>query len=114
MLVGAVAGVLVGVALMFFIFGQVIESRVNDRIDQVNKDFETDLNNFRNDVKKELDARLPPTGTGAVVPTPTPAPSVPPEGEGAITPTPTPSAAPTETATVSPTETATPTPTIAP
>ena len=114
MLVGAAAGVLVGVALMFFIFGQIIEGRVNDRIDEVNKNFETDLNNFRNDVKKELDARLPAGGTGAAIPTPTPVPSIPPEGEGAITPTPTPSAAPTETATVSPTETATPTPTIAP
>ena len=59
MLVGAAAGVLVGVAIMFFIFGQIIEGRVNDRIDEINQNFETDLNNFRNDEKTPCDCPPP-------------------------------------------------------
>ena len=108
MLAGAVAIVLVGVLVMFFIAGRILEHRVDDRIEEVNKDFDASLNRFREDVKKELDARLPATGTGTV-PTPTPFPSdtptPAPTTEGQTTPSPTASPSVTATTEASPTET---------
>ena len=110
MLAGAVAIVLVGVLVMFFIAGRILEHRVDDRIEEVNKDFDASLNRFREDVKKELDARLPATGTGTgTVPTPTPFPSdtptPAPTTEGQTTPSPTASPSATATTEASPTET---------
>jgi hypothetical protein len=113
MLAAAVAVVLIGFAAMLLIAGRIVENRVDDRIAEVNKDFDASLNRFRADVRKELDARLPPAGAGAL-PTPTPLPSATP------TATTTPDAGTTATATASPkgtaspTETATPSPTIGP
>jgi hypothetical protein len=106
MLVVAVAVVLVGMAVLFVIAGQIAQHRVDDRIEQINKDFDTSLNKFRIDVQKELDARLPPAGAAGVptaVPTPTPF--------ATETPTPTPTAEATTTAepTVTATKTASPT-----
>jgi hypothetical protein len=95
-----VALVLVGVLAMFYIAGRILENRVDDRIEEVNKDFDASLNRFREDVKKELDARLPAAGTGGAIPTPTPF----------ATETPSPTATP-DTGTTSPTETATASPT---
>lgn len=107
MLAGAVAVVLICTAAMFAIFGRIVEDRVNDRIEEVNKDFDASLNRFEEDVRRELDARLPQGGgTVPVTPTPTPFPTPTPdptqEGDGgAATPTPTASpdaeASPTET-----------------
>ena len=88
MLIATGAVVLLGVLVMFIIAGNRFEDRVND----VDRQVDQSLNQIRTDVRKELDARLPPGG-GAITPTPTPF----------VTPTPT--AAPTETP---PTETATP------
>jgi hypothetical protein len=107
MLAAAVAIVLVGVLVMFFIAGRILENRVDDRIEEVNKDFDASLNRFREDVKKELDARIPATGAGTV-PTPTPFPTDTP------TPTPTTETTPSPTATPSPTTTAEASPTETP
>ena len=105
----AVAVVLLGVAVMLVIAGGILENRVDDRIDEVNKDFDASLNRFREDVKKELDARIPRHGRRAASPTPTPFPTETP------TPTPTPerrrrrprppSPTPTTSAEATPTET---------
>jgi hypothetical protein len=104
----AVALVLVGVLAMFYIAGRILENRVDDRIEEVNKDFDASLNRFREDVKKELDARIPQTGAGTL-PTPTPVPTETPTPapttEGQTTPTPTASPSPTTTAEATPTET---------
>ena len=102
MLAAAVAVVLVGVLVMFFIAGRILEHRVDDRIEEVNKDFDASLNRFREDVRKELDARLPPGGalpTPTTTPLPTETPSPTPDAGKPATPTNTPSA------TTSPTET---------
>ena len=88
MLIATGAVVLLGVLVMFIIAGNRFDDRVND----VDKQVEQSLNQIRTDVRKELDARLPPGGA-AVTPTPTPF----------VTPTPTPEAESTETPTPSPT-----------
>ena len=108
MLAAAVAVVLVGVLVMFFIAGRILEHRVDDRIEEVNKDFDASLNRFREDVKKELDARAPATGaatppTATPFPTPTPEPTTTPDADTSPTAT----ASPTTTAEASPTETPT-------
>jgi hypothetical protein len=95
MLVVAAIAVLLGVLVMFVIAGRIMEDRLDDRIEQVNKDFDASLNRFRDDVRKELDARLPAAGAGAI-PTPTPVPTE--------TPVPTPTPAAGTTTTPSPTE----------
>jgi hypothetical protein len=115
MLVVAVAVVLVSMIVLFVIAGQIAQHRVDDRIEQINKDFDTSLNKFRTDVQKELDSRLPPAGAAGVpaaVPTPTPfateAPTPSPTAEATTT------AEPTVTATKTPSPTATPSVTIGP
>src|SRR3954452_14203811 len=107
MLAAAVAVVLLGVLVMFMIAGRILENRVDDRIEQVNKDFDASLNRFREDVRKELDARIPATGAGAVPTTPrcateTPPPTTTPNG--GPSPTATPTATATTTAEATPTE----------
>ena len=75
---------LVGVAIMFLIAGQIAEDRLDDRVDDVTKEFDASLNRFREDVRKELDARRRAGRRRPVTPTPTPFPTPPPE----TTPTP--------------------------
>jgi hypothetical protein len=103
----AAALVLIGVAVMFIIAGNILENRVDDRIEAVNKDFDASLNRFRDDVKKELDARIPATGAGAL-PTPTPFPTETPTPtttpDAGTSPTATPTATATTTAEATPTE----------
>jgi type II secretory pathway pseudopilin PulG len=109
MLVVAAVVVLLGVLVMFVIAGRILDDRVDDRIEEVNKDFDASLNRFRDDVRKELDARLPAAGTGGAVPTPTttplatetPTPTTTPDAGTTATPSPT----DTPSATASPTET---------
>jgi type II secretory pathway pseudopilin PulG len=108
MLVVAVLAVLLGVLVMFVIAGQILENRVDDRIEEVNKDFDASLNRFRDDVRKELDARIPaggvgtiPTPTATAAPTETPSPTATPDAGTTETPSPT----QTPAATASPTET---------
>jgi type II secretory pathway pseudopilin PulG len=107
MLVVAAVVVLLGVLVMFVIAGRILEDRVDDRIEEVNKDFDASLNRFEEDVRRELDARLPEGGAGAV-PTPTPTPLA------TETPTPTPTATPDTGTTATPTPTDTPSPTASP
>jgi hypothetical protein len=95
--------VLAGVLVMLIVAGDMLDQRLDDRVADVQKQFDTSLGQMREDVRKELDARLP--ATGAVTPVPTA--TVTPEGEGTQTPTPTPTASPTTTpgATATPTAT---------
>jgi hypothetical protein len=89
MLIATGAVVLLGVLVMFIIAGNRFDDRVND----VDKQVESALNQLRTDVRKELDSRLPPAGAGgAVTPTPTPfaTPTPAPTTEGEPTETPTP------------------------
>jgi hypothetical protein len=102
--------VLLGVAAMLLIAGQILENKVDDRIEQVNKDFDASLQKFRQDVTKELDARIP-TGAGGALPTPTafptetPAPTTTPDPLASPEATETPTATATTTAEATPTET---------
>jgi type II secretory pathway pseudopilin PulG len=97
MLVATALVVLVGVAVMFAIAGRIAEDRLDERVEEVNKDFDASLNRFRDEVRRELAARTPAGtgGVGGVTPTPTPfatptpEPTAAPEGDGAATPTPT-------------------------
>ncbi|MDA0161502.1 hypothetical protein OM076_14595 [Solirubrobacter ginsenosidimutans] len=116
MLAVAVGVVLLGMVVLFVIAGQIAQHRVDDRIEQINQDFDTSLNKFRTDVQKELDARLP--AAGAAVPpavptatpfaTETPAPATTPDAGATAT------AEPTVTATKTASPTATPSVTIGP
>jgi type II secretory pathway pseudopilin PulG len=111
MLVAAVVIVLLGVAAMLLIAGRIVENRLDDRIATVNRDFDASLNRFRDDVRKELDARLPATGALPVptaTPFATPTPSATTTPDAGATATATATASPKGTA--SPTETATSTP----
>ncbi len=84
LLAAAVVVTLLGVLLMLVVFGNRVNDEVNQRSDKIEREF--------NDIRKEIDQRLPPAGA---VPTAT------------AFPTATPSAVPTETATTSPTPSAT-------
>jgi hypothetical protein len=96
MLVVSVAVVLVAVAAMLAIGGRIMEDRLDQRVDDVTKEFDASLNRFRQDVKRELDAYgAAQGGAGGLTPTPTPfptpSPEPTPEGDGSVSPTPTPS-----------------------
>jgi hypothetical protein len=101
MLAVAAAAVLLGMAAMLLIAGRIIEDKIDDRVEEVNRDFDTSLNRFRNDVRKELDQRLP-VGAGAI-----PTPSATPFATETPTPSPTTQGDTTPTATASPSPTAT-------
>jgi hypothetical protein len=106
MLALTAAVVLVGMAAMLVIAGRVFEDRLDDRVEQVNRDFDADMNRLRDDVRRELDARLPPPGTApTATPSATPTPTSTPEDGATATPTASPT--PTATAEASPTETPT-------
>ena len=103
MLAAAVAVTLLGVLVMLVIFGNRVNDEVNRRADKIEREF--------NDIRKEIDQRLPPSGavpTATAFPTPTPSPA--PTETATSTPTPSPTASATKT----PPATATSTPTIAP
>ncbi len=90
MLAAAVLVTLLGVLVMLLIFGQRVNDKVNTRADKIEREF--------NDIRHEIDQRLPPAGavpTTTAFPTATPAP--PPAETATSTPTPTPSASPTST-----------------
>jgi hypothetical protein len=114
MLVVAVAVVLVSMIVLFVIAGQIAQHRVDDRIEQINKDFDTSLNKFRTDVQRELDQRLPAAGAAVptAIPTTTPFPTETPAPT--TTPDATTTAEPTVTATKTASPTATPSATIGP
>jgi hypothetical protein len=95
MLVVSVLVVLVAVAAMLAVGGRIAEDRFDDRVEDITKDFDASLNRFREDVRRELDARAAQGGVAPVTPTPTvapletPTPEPTPEGDGGATPTPT-------------------------
>ena len=70
MLVVATLAILVGFAIMFLI----TVNQVNDRVDEVNRQIDRSVEQLRTDVRRELDARIPPgsAGVGTVPTTPTP------------------------------------------
>ena len=99
MLAAAVAVTLLGVLIMLLIFGRHVNDEVNQRADKIEQEF--------NDIRKEIDQRLPPAGavpTATPFPTPTPSPA----------PTEAPTTTPTPSATATPKPTDTPTPTSTP
>ncbi len=106
MLALTAAVVLLGVGLMFYITIQEVDDRVNSVRGQIDRSIGT----LRTDVRKELDARIPPGGFGGV-PTPAPTPFQPetpapePTVEGDITPAPTAEGESTPDASVTPTPT---------
>jgi cytoskeletal protein RodZ len=105
MLAAAVLVTLLGVFVMLLIFGNHVNDEFDKRATKVENEF--------NDIRKEIDQRLPPAGvvpTTTALPTTTPSPA--PTGTATPTPTPTPSA--TKSATPTSTPTATSTPTIGP
>jgi hypothetical protein len=59
------AGVVGGVGLVLAAFGNTLEDRLDSRVQQVQDDFQGQLDGFQRDVRRELDRRLPE-------PTPTP------------------------------------------
>jgi type II secretory pathway pseudopilin PulG len=95
MLIVTALVVLLGVAAMLAVGGRIAENRLDDRVDEVTKDFDASLNRFREDVRRELDARAAQGGVAPVTPTPTvapletPTPTPTPEGDGGTIPTPT-------------------------
>jgi type II secretory pathway pseudopilin PulG len=97
MLIVTALVVLLGVAAMLAVGGRIAENRLDDRVEEVTKDFDASLNRFREDVRRELDARAAQGGVAPVTPTPTPlaTPSAEateeptPEGDGGAIPTPT-------------------------
>ena len=99
MLAAAVAVTLLGVLIMLLIFGRHVNDEVNQRADKIEREF--------NDIRKEIDQRLPPAGavpTATAFPAPTPSPA----------PTEAPTTTPTPSATATPKPTDTPTPTSTP
>jgi hypothetical protein len=111
MLALAALGVLVGVAIMLVIFGNEMDRRLDDRVTQVQRNFDASLNRVREDVRQELDATgTAPTAPPAVTPTPTPFGTATPEAGTELTPDPTVEG----TATPDDTGQPTPTPTIQP
>jgi hypothetical protein len=110
MLVVAAIAVLIAMAAMLVIASKIIEDKIDDRVVEINKDFDTSLNRFRDDVRKELDARIPAGGAGiGAVPTTTPPPTETPSPAPTTEGEPTATASPTETASPSTTSEATPT-----
>jgi hypothetical protein len=91
MLVATGAVVLLVVALMLLFASHQLDNKLNDRVDQVNKQIDAQFEQVRSDVRKELDARA----AAAAIPTPTPV----------VTPAPTLSPLPTDTPSATATQT---------
>ena len=51
--------VLGGVALMLVAFGNELDDRINREVDNVHREFQTDFDGIRQEVREELDRRLP-------------------------------------------------------
>jgi cytoskeletal protein RodZ len=105
LLAAAVVVTLLGVLAMLVVFGNRVNDEVNTRSDKIEREF--------NDIRKEIDQRLPPGGavpTTTAFPTPTTTPSPVPTETATSTPTPSPTASAESTST----PTATSTPTIGP
>ncbi len=107
MLALTAAVVLLGIGLMFYITVQEVDERVNAVRTQIDQSIST----LRTDVRRELDARIPPGGVGAIpTPSPTPFPTTTPAPEptvdgGDVTPEPTIEGETTPDAEVTPTPT---------
>jgi hypothetical protein len=106
MLALAAAVVLLGVGLMFYITVQEVDERVKSVQGQIDRNFKQ----LQTDVRRELDARIPPGGIGSV-PSPEPtidplAPTETPTPEPTIAPEPTTEGETTPDAEVTPTPTA--------
>src|SRR4051812_11689882 len=95
MLALTAALVLLGVLVMLILAGNELDRRLDDRVDQVDKEFEAGLTRLRQDVRQELDARLPPAGAPPVPPPPPPRPTPTPTASPTTTPKNTPQATPT-------------------
>jgi hypothetical protein len=98
--------VLAGVLAMLLVSGNMLERRLDDRVDDVQGQFDTSLGRLRQDVRKELEARLPAAGAVPPSATATPTATATPERDGTpdrgATATPSRSATPGATATPTP------------
>ena len=102
MLALAVVVTLAGVAVMLLIAGHRFQDELDDRSAQIERRFDAQVNQIRQDINTRLNA-LP-----SVTPFPTPTPSP------TETPAPSPTTTPSPTATRTPQATSTPTPTLQP
>jgi len=98
MLAGAVVITLAGVAALLIVVGTHVENQVDDRVETIQREFD--------DIRTEIDQRLPAGG----IPSVTPVPSVAPTAVPSETPSATETVSPTETATATASPTATSTP----
>ncbi|MBE2320881.1 hypothetical protein DVA67_033290 [Solirubrobacter sp. CPCC 204708] len=106
MLVVTALVVLAGVGLMFYITVQEVDDRVNSVRGEIDRNFQQ----LQTDVRRELDARIPAGGVGAVptptvTPLPTETPTPAPTTEGELPPEPTIEGETTPDASVTPTPT---------
>ncbi len=105
MLAATALSVVAVVALMFFLAGRELDRRLNQRVDNIQKQFDASLNRFRDDVRRELDARGSAAGIATPFPTATAFPT--PTVDPGVTPAPTVEASPSPDATETPTPSAT-------
>ena len=94
MLAAAAAVVLIGVGVMLLIASNELDNKLNDRVDQVNREIDAQFEQLR----REVEAR----GSVTPVPTPTPFPTPSPTASATPSPLPTESPTPTGTATATP------------
>jgi hypothetical protein len=90
MLTAAVLAILAGVLAMLLIAGHAAQNELDNRVTDVQRQFDTSLAGLRTDFQKELDQRLPQDGA-----VPTPVPSDTPTPEATETPSPSPGASAT-------------------
>lgn len=55
--------VLGGVALMLVAFGDELDRQITDQVETVERDFDRSVDELQNRIERELDERLPETGT---------------------------------------------------
>ena len=64
----SVAATLGGTAILLTTFGGVLEDELDSQVRVVERDFEREVSGLERRILRELDRRLPGTGTGAVPP----------------------------------------------
>jgi hypothetical protein len=102
MLALAVVVTLAGVALMLYIAGREFRNELNDRSALIERRFDAQINQIRQDVRNELNALPSATPFPTTTPAPSPSPTATPSPTTTASPTRTPRATPTRTPTIGP------------